>query len=695
MTLRGRGSLIPAAAVAVLAQYLAAPAFAQDHVAQPVATDGSPTRQVFEPQYFTAYAPRNAFDMLERLPGFTLEEADEARGLGQASGNVLLNGARLAGKSTTAEDQLKRINSGDVIRIELIDGATLNIPGLSGLVANVVTGQGGFAGQFTWEPTPGNKLARYNLTHGDISLSGSLGRASFKLALSNPSHHGGSDGPSLITAGDGSLIDSRRLRTRAHGETPTLSGSVQLELGSSAIANFSASHLWDYYHWRRREERMPVAGDPAVRFLDRLDKSRELELGGDIQFPLGPGRLKLIGLNTSKTRDYSTESVFEPSETTPPSGDRYELHAESSERIARAEYGWQMLGGDWQLSSEAAYNRLDNVSALFAADADGQFAPIPFPAGTGGVKEDRYETILSYGRPITSRLSLQLAAGGEYSKLVQTGSNAEERSFRRPKGSLALAWAARPGLDMSLRLSRRVGQLDFADFLAQVFVDADNQNAGNNQLVPEQSWVLEYEVSRDFGAWGSAKLKLARHWIEDVVTYIPIPGGGESLGNVERADRKQLAFDATLKMEPLGIRGARFDLLLELEDSAIADPLTSELRPIDETEGFNIEGEFRHDIPRGDWAWGFRITKTHLGRYYRIFETGELDGFRKRGEIYAEHKNVFGLTVRATAANLFNETSRTYRTLYTGPRNSAPVLFNEKADRDLYPSYTLSIKGSF
>jgi hypothetical protein len=674
---------------------LTLPASAQDHVPQPPSDDAGLSRQVYGPEYFTAYAPRNAFDMLERLPGFTLEEADEARGLGQASGNVLLNGARLAGKSTTAEDQLKRINAGDVLRIEVLDGATLDIPGLSGQVANVVTGQSGLAGQFNWQPTPGNKAAGYNLTEGDISVSASLGRAKFNLALSNPSHHGGSIGPSLITAGDGTLIDSRRLRTRAHTEAPTLSASVQLDLANGAIANLSASHLWDYFHWRRREERMPVAGDPAVRHLDRLDKSRELELGADIQFPLGPGRLKLIGLNSSETRDYSTESVFEPSETSPASGDRYELYAESSERIGRAEYGWPMLGGDWQLSTEAAYNRLDNISSLFAIDADGVFASIPFPAGTGGVKEDRYETILSYGRPITGRLSLQLAVGGEYSKLVQTGSNAEERSFRRPKGSLSLAWAARPGLDMSLRLNRRVGQLDFADFLAQVFVDADNQNAGNNQLVPEQSWVLEYEVSKDFGKWGSARLKLVRSWIEDVVTYIPIPGGGESLGNVDRADRKQLTFDSTLKLEPLGIAGARFDLLIELEDSSIADPLTSELRPIDETEGFNIEGEFRHDIPRSNWAWGFLVSKTHLGRYYRIFESGETDGFRKQGEVYVEQKDLFGLTVRATASNLFSETSRTYRTLYEGPRNAAPVLFSEKSDRSLYPSYELSIKGSF
>src|SRR5690606_981598 len=104
-----------------------------------------------------------------------------------------------------------------------------------------------------------------------------------------------------------------------------------------------------------------------------------------------------------------------------------------------------------------------------------------------------------------------------------------------------------PDLDISMRINRRVGQLEFGDFLAEVFVDNDNANAGNNQLVPEQSWEAEIEIAKDFGAWGSARLNLKRIWIEDVVTFILLPGGGESLGNVDRADRKQLTFDGSLR----------------------------------------------------------------------------------------------------------------------------------------------------
>ncbi len=663
-------------------------------LSEPAAQHTAQSRHVFPPSYFVQFNPRNAFDMLERLPGFTLQEAEEQRGLGQATSNLLLNGARLTAKSETAEDILKRINASDVVRIELVDGATLDMPGLSGQVANIVARASGFSGQFAWLIQAGNKARKWNFTNADISATASIGRADINIAFANDSRRGGSIGPGLIYAADGELLDDRLLTSTAYQEQPKLSAGAQYSFPGGTVASLGGSYLWNTFRWRRREERNPIIGDPAVRFLQRNDYYDEYEISGDLEFALGPGRLKLIGLEAFKGQDYSSQAVLELDEGDPDSGTRYELRADSGERIARAEYSWPMLGGDWQLSSEAAFNRLENISGLFEIGGNGEFVAIPFPAGTGGVTEDRFESILSYGRPITERLSLQLALGGEYSKLIQTGANAEERSFRRPKGSVSLAWAANSSMDIAMRLNRRVGQLEFGDFLAQVFADDDNQNAGNNQLVPEQSWEAELEISRDFGAWGSARLKLQRIWIEDVVTYI-LSQGGESLGNVASADRKRLTLDSTVNFTPLGLAGARIDILLELEDSSIADPLTGIARPIGSTSGFNLESEFRHDIPGSDWAWGFEANYDDIGSYYRIFEVGEDDGFRKWGEIYAEHKDVYGLTIRGSVKNLFGETSRTDRTFYDGPRDRSPVLYSEVSDRKLHRFLELEVRGNF
>src|SRR3546814_21131106 len=100
-----------------------------------------------------------------------------------------------------------------------------------------------------------------------------------------------------------------------------------------------------------------------------------------------------------------------------------------------------MFGGDWQLSAEAAFNTLDNVARLYTLDpASDDFVEIPYPEGTGGVKEDRYEALLSFGRKLTDKLSFQLVAGAEHSTLAQSGADGLERRFFRPKGSLTLAW---------------------------------------------------------------------------------------------------------------------------------------------------------------------------------------------------------------------------------------------------------------
>src|SRR5215217_1008281 len=63
----------------------------------------------YAPADFARYAPRTALDMIQRVPGFTIRDAPQERGLGQASANVLLNGQRIGGKSDDIVTQLGRI----------------------------------------------------------------------------------------------------------------------------------------------------------------------------------------------------------------------------------------------------------------------------------------------------------------------------------------------------------------------------------------------------------------------------------------------------------------------------------------------------------------------------------------------------------------------------------------------------------
>src|SRR5690348_16547294 len=52
---------------------------------------GSEGHVVYPASYFAKYSPKNALDMLNQLPGFSITGAGQGRGLGEASVNVLIN----------------------------------------------------------------------------------------------------------------------------------------------------------------------------------------------------------------------------------------------------------------------------------------------------------------------------------------------------------------------------------------------------------------------------------------------------------------------------------------------------------------------------------------------------------------------------------------------------------------------------
>ncbi|HEX9954691.1 MAG TPA: TonB-dependent receptor plug domain-containing protein, partial [Allosphingosinicella sp.] len=147
----------------------------------PATVDGPRT---YTPADFARFAPKNALDMLRQVPGFVIKEAAQERGLGQATGNVLINGQRISGKSNDVLTELGRIPAGNVTRIEILDGATLDIPGLSGQVANIVAKSGGaLSGQFAWEPSFRQRNSDPVWTRGSVSVSGKKGPFEYTLGL--------------------------------------------------------------------------------------------------------------------------------------------------------------------------------------------------------------------------------------------------------------------------------------------------------------------------------------------------------------------------------------------------------------------------------------------------------------------------------------------------------------------------------
>jgi hypothetical protein len=292
-------------------------------------------------------------------------------------------------------------------------------------------------------------------------------------------------------------------------------------------------------------------------------------------------------------------------------------------------------------------------------------------------------------------VSVQLVAGGEWSTIVQEGAGGKERSFFRPKGSLNLAAKLSPTFNANLKVIRRVGQLDFGQFLARVFLDNDTENAGNSDLVPSQQWRFELELAKDLGAYGKTRVNLVAALFEDYVDIIPIGLTGESPGNIDKARAYAIDWNSTFQLDPLGVKGARINLRGLVQFSSIRDPLTGEKRPLSSFTDRLIELDYRHDIPNSDWAYGINGNYQHVTRAFRLNEVGrQWDGPVWMG-VFVENKDVFGLTVRASAGNLLNARSRWDRIVYAGRRNTAPIDFIEKRNRLIGPIFSFSVRGTF
>ena len=667
-------------------------AWAQDAAPAAPAPAGQTTTPLrsFDPGYFAQFAPRTALDMVRQIPGFSIAEGEDRRGLGQVSSNVLINGERFSGKSNDVVSELGRIGAANVIRIELIDGATLNLPGLTGQVVNIVSKVDSLTGQFRYSPRVRFRRTDPQVLNGEVSVSGKAGKIAYTLSASNNSFRNGNAGTERVLDAAGNVTDRRYEELYVNGDEPRIAAGIKYTGDTGQIGNLNLAY-------QRRWVRITEDSDgEVVRDRDYLETEKEYnyEIGGDYLIPLWGGNLKLIGLRRFEHSPFFTRIFLDFEDRRPREGNSLATRIDETETIARAEYGWKAGKADWQFSLEGAINKLDTDAELKLLDTAGRFNPVPLPGSDATVEEKRAEIGLSYGRPLASNLTLQTSIGGEYSQIMQSGPNGLTRSFIRPKGFVSLAWKPVKSLDLSLRLQRDVGQLNFFDFVASADLGAENQNSGNPDLVPQQSWNVDFQATQNLGALGSINAKAFVNFVEDIVDQVPIGATGEAPGNIDSATIWGFSIDSTFKMDVIGWIGVRFDIDYTYRKSSLPDPLTGLSRRISGDLIHEFSAEFRYDIPGGDWAVGANYFDFSQADEVRLSQLAEfpIDG----GDLgfYVENKDVRGLTVRLGLSNLIGTNEAFRRTFYVARRNG-PVAFVEDRERFFGPVVRLDINGSF
>ncbi|HEX7946187.1 MAG TPA: TonB-dependent receptor plug domain-containing protein, partial [Phenylobacterium sp.] len=201
---------------------------------------GTPQQGVtsYGPEFFTAQQPSTAVDMLNRIPGFTLDNGATVRGFEGAAGNVLIDGQRPASKSETLQDIIFRIPAGKVARIDIIRGGApgIDMQGKTVLANVILKKDGGVRGVIA--VADNRQEDGRNL--GQVRLEGSGALGDVKWELSGRVFRGIDDGygagkgarftpgqPTVLTGYDGEG-DGLAWNSVGAVEAPVLGGSLRI-----------------------------------------------------------------------------------------------------------------------------------------------------------------------------------------------------------------------------------------------------------------------------------------------------------------------------------------------------------------------------------------------------------------------------------------------------------------------------------
>ncbi len=665
-------------------------------IADTLPADSAPSTlgQVYPASYFDRFAPRTARDMLNQVPGFLPREIEDSRGLGQASSNVLINGARSSGKQDSALAELSRLPASAVTQIIIRDGASLGIPGLSGDVADVQVSETVASGTWLWRTHHRDRIDSV-WPRFEASMTGSVRDWTWRVNAQNKQDRLGHWGDENVYGPDDELLETRDEFVTYNTDRPAGALALSWAPDSGDIANISLSYRQTRTDNDESSYRLPEDGrTPSLRYFDFVDNKWVAELSGDYLFALDDATVKLIAYQRfERAPRTATTTVFDVDQTER-SRQVFKRRSNAGESILRGEYAWGVERAQtWQLAAEGVFNFIDANSTVLSSQNGDPLISNEIANGSSRVEERRYQASISHGRALGPRSRVQLTMGMERSSLQQSGNSGLQREFTRPKGQLSLSHQLHPATLLSARLAREVGQLNFFDFISSVDLDTNNAAAGNPQLVPPQTWLLELQLEQQLGVNGNLSLRLKYEDIEDIVDQIPI-GNSEAAGNLDSAKRYGMQWVSTFYLDAAGLPGAQLRLDYLLQRSELSDPLTGEKRRINEDVISNLFAELRHDIPGSDWAWGVNYSRFREADVLRLDERSHSASDMGEAKIFAEHKNVYGMKLNLTIRNIFDTYDQFERSVFV-ERRDGPLDFRENRHRKFGPVYEIQLEGSF
>jgi outer membrane receptor protein involved in Fe transport len=616
----------------------------------------------YPPAFFAAQQPSNALDMLNRIPGFNLDTGDSVRGYEGAAGNVLIDGQRPASKTDALDEILKRLQAGQVERIDLIRGGApgIDMQGKS-VLANVIRKAGG--GQRLLVAVANNHApdGRNGLA-ARLEGSGGLGGArkwEFGSYIGKQIDDGSGPGRGQRIYADGRPPVTSHIDSEGDGFNAFATGAVDTPLlgGKLRLKGRLARNKFKY-----DEDNILLTPVPGLETADDVDVTEDTEIGGSFDRDLNARtKLELVALRQTHGRDLT--SIFATSGEV----DDFRLDRDSTETIGRAVLKYRFSERlSLEAGGEAALNKLDSKTR-FSING----AAIALPAADVQVEEKRSELFAKGAWRPTSQWTLDGGVRYESSTISSEGDVVLGKTLHFVKPRLAASWQPVAATQLRLRLEREVGQLNFNDFVASANLNTGTGiTAGNPDLNPEQAWVAEAAIEQRF--WGSGVIVLtARHYeLKDAVDRGPVftaTGVFDRPTNIGDGTKDELAVQLTIPFERFGLVGAQLKGDVTRRWSKVIDPTTRAKREISGLRPIEWNASFSYDMPQHHLTWGADAFGAWRERYYRFnqIETSKLKTYVKP---FAEWRPRPDLNLRVELPNI---TSRGFhRTVltYPGPR---------------------------
>lgn len=651
--------------------------------------------QTYSKSYFVQFNPQTAHDMIDRLPGFTIDTGADLRGFGGGAGNVLINGTRPSSKAGGIEDALKRISAGAVVSIELIRGsAGASEAAGQSVVANVITRHGELATR--WE------LQLERAAHGKFNAAGEwilsrpVGRWETSTKIDAFVERRPLDGTRIsrdaaqvvtFSELESSPSEVRRLAISSHGRRTAAGGLLILNGQFSYTPGSSNTRRLGF-----NNEGLQDAPDQYQR-IDFERATTDAEFGIDWTRALSDDwSVKLLSLSLLENIDAQSRVFLQRPVATPISNSLFDSQQQAFETIARttlSRTGARPLKSEF--GAEIAYNRLDSELALRLEDTSG-IIDISLPAANVVVEELRGEAFANFIWNGSGKLSVETGVAAEFSKITVSGEANNSQSFFFTKPLVTVIYDPTPGVQLRLGARRAVGQLNFRDFAASASAADDRLLGGNPDLGPDQTTRVSSSIDLRSQIRGALNVEVFHEWRNDILEQTVLPSGAHGVANAGSARVWGIKSTASLPLSHV-IAGGLVEVAAEFLASTFADPIIASERSVSGIDSTNLFVEFRQDLTGRRVAWGFSYRAPLKGPFFFVDEISLNRDGRSWGA-FIETTRFFGLKAHLELSGIGQQNFSRGR-LFFDPDRSSTFQGSQVISRNRGMFITLTASGQF